>query len=84
MLIIPIQPPLLFKQHTFRSIWFGLLSQMNFQIKSFTSFLYFSGVPSFHHVLYQITMSDLMMNVHTSGTDNTIYTILYVRSICQI
>jgi hypothetical protein len=33
-----------------------------------------------HHVLCQITMSDLMMNVHTSGTDNTSYTMLYVRS----
>jgi hypothetical protein len=27
------------------AIWFGLLSQRNFQIKSFTSFLYFSGIP---------------------------------------
>jgi hypothetical protein len=39
MLIIPIPPSLIFKQHTFLSIWFGLLSQMNFQIKSFTFFL---------------------------------------------
>ena len=55
---------LLFKQHTFLSIWFGLLSQMNFQIKSFTSFLYFSGTTSFHCVTCQITMSDLMLHVH--------------------
>jgi hypothetical protein len=34
MLIIPIPPSLIFKQHTFLSIWFGLLSQRNFQIKS--------------------------------------------------
>jgi hypothetical protein len=36
MLIIPIPPSLIFKQHTFLSIWFGLLFQRNFQIKSFT------------------------------------------------
>jgi hypothetical protein len=30
------------KQHTFLSIWFGLLSQRNFQIKSFTSLSWIS------------------------------------------
>ena len=34
-----------------------------------------------HHILYQIAMSDLMINVHV--TDNTTDTMLYVRSICQ-
>jgi len=28
-------------------------------------------------------MSDLMMNVHTCVTDNTTYTMVYVRSPCQ-
>ena len=37
-----------------------------------------------HHVVCQITMSDVMMNVHTCVTDNTIYTMLCVRSLCQI
>ena len=41
MLIIPISPSLIFKQHTFLSILFGLLSQMNFQITSFTTFFQF-------------------------------------------
>jgi hypothetical protein len=63
---------------SFYLVWF--IVPMTFQIKSFTSFLYSSDAPSFHHVLCQITMSDLMMNVHTSGTDNTSYTMLYVRS----
>ena len=52
MLIIPIPPSLILKQHLFLSIWFGFLSQMNFQIKSFTSFLFYisltePGTPSF-------------------------------------
>ena len=80
--IIPIPPSLIYKQHTFLSIWFVLLSQMNFQIKSFTSFLYFSGTTSFHHVRCQITMSDVKMNTHTYFTDNTTYTMVYVRSLC--
>ena len=37
-----------------------------------------------HHVVCHTTMSDVMMNVHTCVTDNTIYTMLYVRSLCQI
>ena len=45
MLIIPIPPSLIFKQHTFLTIWFGLLSQRNFQIKSFTSFFIFIWYP---------------------------------------
>ena len=55
---------LLSKQHALLSIWLGLLSQMNFQIKAFTSFLYFSGTTSFHYVTCQITMSDLMLHEH--------------------
>jgi hypothetical protein len=31
-----------------------------------------------HHVVCQITMSDLMMNVHTCFTDDTTYTMVYV------
>ena len=34
------------------------------------------------HVVCQINMSDLMMNVQTCVTDNTSYTMLYVRSVC--
>ena len=37
-----------------------------------------------YNVVCQITMSHLMMNVHTCVTDNTTYTILYVRSLCLI
>ena len=37
-----------------------------------------------HHVVCQITMSDLTMNIHTCVTDNTTNTLLYVRSLCQI
>ena len=83
MLIIPTPSSLSFKQHTLRSSWFGLLSHMNFLIKSFTSFLYFSGTTSFHHVTCQIIISDLMMHVHTCFTDNTTYPTVYFRSICQ-
>ena len=36
-----------------------------------------------HHCVCEITMSDLMMNVHTCVTDNTTYTMLYVGSLCQ-
>jgi hypothetical protein len=32
----------------------------------------------------QISMSDLMMNIHTCVTANTTYTMLYASSICQI
>ena len=35
-----------------------------------------------HHVICQITISDLMMNVHTCATDNTTY-IMYGRSLCR-
>ena len=34
------------------------------------------------HGEYQITMSDLMMNVHTCVTDDTTYTMFYVRPLC--
>ena len=37
-----------------------------------------------HYGVCQISMSELMMNIHTFGTDNTTYTMLYVRSLCQI
>jgi hypothetical protein len=45
-----------------------------------------------YHVIYQITMSDLMMHVHTCFADNTIYTMWYMCSwkkhihhgVCQI
>jgi hypothetical protein len=37
-----------------------------------------------HHVVYQISMSDLTMNIHTCVTINTTYTMLYVGSLCQI
>jgi len=37
-----------------------------------------------HHGVCQIIVSDLKMNVHTYVTDNTTYTMLYVRSLCQI
>ena len=30
------------------------------------------------------TTSDLMMNVNTCVIDNTTYTMLYIRSVCQI
>ena len=36
------------------------------------------------NVVSHITMSDLMMNVHTHATNNTTYTLLYVSSLCQI
>jgi hypothetical protein len=35
-------------------------------------------------VVCHITMSDLMMNEHTSVTVNTIYTMVYLRSLCQM
>jgi len=34
-----------------------------------------------HHVVCQINMSDLMLNVHTCVTDNTTYTLVYVISL---
>ena len=37
-----------------------------------------------HNGVCQISMSDLMMNVHTCVTDNTTGTMLFVRPICQI
>jgi hypothetical protein len=37
-----------------------------------------------HHFVGQTSMSDLMMHIHTRGTANTAYTMLYVRSICLI
>ena len=37
-----------------------------------------------HHFVCQISMSDLMMNMHTCVTANTTYTMLYTRSVCQI
>ena len=37
-----------------------------------------------HHDVYQITISDLMMNVHICDTDNTNCTMLYIRTLCQI
>ena len=37
-----------------------------------------------YHVVCQTNMSDLMMNIQTRATDNTTYTMLYFRSICQI
>ena len=37
-----------------------------------------------HHVVCQITMSDVMMNVHTCLTDSITYIILYVRSLCEM
>jgi alanine racemase len=36
------------------------------------------------NVVCHITMSYLMMDVHSSVTNNTAYTLLYVRSLCQI
>ena len=81
MLIIPT--PLHYYSSNIRFFLLGL-SQMNFKIKSLTSFLYFSCTPSFHQVACQINMSVLMMHVHTCFTDNTIYTMLYVRSVFLI
>ena len=37
-----------------------------------------------YHDVCQVNMSDLMMNIQTCATDNTIYIMLYFRSICQI
>ena len=37
-----------------------------------------------HHVVCQINMSDIMMNVHIYVTDNTTQTMVYVRTLCQI
>jgi len=37
-----------------------------------------------YHVVCQINMSDLMMNVHKCVTDYTTYTMFYVRSLCLI
>ena len=37
-----------------------------------------------HHEVCQCTMSELTMNAHTNDTDDTTYTMLYVRSLCQI
>jgi len=36
------------------------------------------------HGVCQINMSDLMMNAQTCVTDNTSYTMFYVRSVCLI
>jgi len=36
-----------------------------------------------HHDVCQITTLDIMMNVNTCATDNTSYTMVYVRSLCQ-
>jgi hypothetical protein len=53
MLIIPTPSSLSFKQHTFRSTWFGLLSHMNFQIKSLISFFpYISRIPPHFTMLH--------------------------------
>jgi hypothetical protein len=37
-----------------------------------------------HHVVWQMTMPDLMMNVHTCITETTAYHRVYVRSLCHI
>ena len=37
-----------------------------------------------HHIVCQINMSDLMMNVHTCVSDSTTYTMAYVRCVCVI
>ena len=37
-----------------------------------------------HQGICKITMSDLLMNVDTYVTDNTAYTMLYVRSLIEI
>jgi hypothetical protein len=63
---------------SFYLVWFIVPNDFPNQIIHL--FFIFSDAPSFRHVLCQITMSDLMMNVHTSGTDNTSFTMLYVKS----
>jgi hypothetical protein len=43
-----------------------------------------SDIVSWHTTgVCHITMSDLMMNVHTCVTDNVTDTMLYGRSLCQ-
>jgi hypothetical protein len=42
------------------------------------------GWHSVHHGICQITLSDVMMNVHIWFTDTTTNTMLYVRSLCQM
>ena len=37
-----------------------------------------------YHVVCQIIMSDLMMNVHTYVNDYTTYTMFYDKSLCLI
>ena len=37
-----------------------------------------------HHVVCQTTLSDLAMNAHTYVTDDTTYTMVYIRTLCQI
>jgi hypothetical protein len=44
---------------------------------------YWSDIHYLHHGVYHITMSDVMMNVHPCVTDNTIYTMVYIISLCQ-
>ena len=84
MLIIPT--PLHYYISNIRFFLFGLVHCPKWISKSNHSplFLYFSCTPSFHQVACQINMSVLMMHVHTRFPDNTIYTMLYVRSLCQI
>jgi hypothetical protein len=44
----------------------------------------FYWVHYLHHGVYHISVSDLMVNVHTCITDITTYTMVYLRSFCQI
>jgi hypothetical protein len=37
-----------------------------------------------HHVVWTMTMPDLMMNEHTCITETTAYSRVYVRSLCHI
>ena len=37
-----------------------------------------------HHGICQITMQDIIINVHTCFTDSTTYAMLYIRSLCLV
>ena len=37
-----------------------------------------------NHVVCRINMSDVIINVQTYATDNTYYTMLFLRSVCLI
>ena len=66
---------------TYTMVYCISLCQMQWLTHTHTHISYWKHY--FNHVVCHITMTDLMMNVHTCFTDDTTYIMLYLRSICH-